>query len=171
MLWASTASAKECGIRHGGFVFPYGWGCFYSGFFGVGTHLGLGSGYPGLKPPFTGFGHLGYYPGRYRLPLRIPPVIVYTLRPVSRINSGHREVSSGPIARGTLPDQTSPAQAVVGRGFQGPAPSLDEEAKNGAQFDTYIPLHCYRGECYSVNSLEALPSDYPLGIIIWEPKN
>ena len=170
ILYAYSALAKEGRIRYSGFVFPSNCGCFYSGFFGVGTHLGLGPGYPGLQPPLSIFNHYGFYPGRYRLPLRKSPVMVYTIKPLSRIHSGQRHTPSVTMPKDNSQDKPNPIQAAVGRDFRRTAPALADEANNKAQFNNYIPRRCYRGECYEISPDEALSSDAPPGIIIWEPK-
>ncbi len=170
-LWASTVSAGECGILHCGFAFPFGGGYFFPVFFSAGTHLGLGPGYPGIQPPLSAFNYYGFYPGRHRLPLRSPSITVYTIRPLYRFHGSQRKIPSGPIAIHIAPDQPGPAQAVVGRDFQRPAPGLDEEPDGSVQLDHYVPRWCYRGECYEINPEEALSPDAPPGIILWEPKN
>jgi hypothetical protein len=169
-LCVSSALAKDEGLRHEGFVFPSGLGCFCPGFFVGGTHLGFGPGYPGLQPPFSILDHCGFYPGRYRLPLRIPTVTVYTIRPSSRIIAERRHIPSPPVARDDSQSRASSAEAEVGRDFRMTVPALNNSAKNDAQFNNYIPKRCYRRECHIIKPEEALSSDRPPGIIIWEPR-
>jgi hypothetical protein len=170
ILFVSSALAKGEGLRHEGPVFPSGLRCFCPGFFVGGTHLGFGPGYPGLQPPFSIFDHCGFYPGRYRLPLRIPTVTVYTIRPSSRIIAERRHIPSRPIPRDDSQSLASSAEAAAGRDFPRPVPVLNNSARNDAQFNNYIPKRCYRGECHIIKPEEALSSDRPPGIIIWEPR-
>ncbi len=162
-LWISTIPVKACGFGYPGFVFPYGWGCYCLGFWSMGAHLGLGPGYPGLRPPFSGF---GFYPDRYPPPPRTPPIAVYTIIPGHRVRNAQLEAPSGPIVSNSQPgsDQTG-----AGPEFRRPASALNVEANEGTRPNRYVPKLCSQGECHKVDPSIALSPDLPPGIILWEP--
>jgi len=163
LLCISTVSAKACGFAYGSVGFPAGWECGCPGFFLMGPPLGLGPGYPGLRPPFPAFA----YPAIYPPVPETPPVAVYTIVPGNRFRSEQPEEPSPPA--------TSTMQSAIGRDFRRPAPppapSLDEELAGSSQFNIYIARRCYQGGCHEIDPSVALSPDPQPGIIFWTPRN
>lgn len=138
----TAAPAAACGFHPG---FPYQPGCLCFGFVGVGTHLGLGPGYPGFYPPvYHALPFLGFP--------QTPRVTVHILR-APGYGAGAEPQRPGRIAEA----------GVSSPGRRSAAGAKDAQDSSGSA--AYAARRYHRGRYYPVREGSGEP-----GIIVWSPE-